>query len=103
VFLSVLTLGEIRKGIEKLRPRDAQRAAALDAWLAELTTTFGPRILDLDRAVAEAWGRLAALRTVPVVDCMLAATALVHDLVLVTRNTQDAEGLGVRLLDPFRS
>ncbi|GGG42359.1 hypothetical protein GCM10010964_32290 [Caldovatus sediminis] len=60
-------------------------------------------MLDVDTAVAEAWGRMSALRSVPVVDALLAATARVHDLVLVTRNTTDVEGLGVRVLNPFES
>jgi predicted nucleic acid-binding protein len=101
LFLSVLTLGEIRKGIETLRPRDAARATALDGWLAELTTAFGPRILAIDAATAAAWGRIAAARSVPVIDALLAATARLHDLTLVTRNTADLAGLDVRLLNPF--
>ena len=101
LFLSALTLGEIRQGIERLRPRDAGRAAALEEWLAEVATAFGPRILGIDRAVAEAWGRLAAGRSLPVVDSLLAATALVHGLVLVTRNEADVAGLGAPVLNPF--
>lgn len=101
LFLSALTLGEIRKGIEGVRPRDPGRAAALEGWLAEVVDAFGPRVLGVDAAVAETWGRISALRSVPVVDALLAATALVHDLVLVTRNTADVEGLGVQVLNPF--
>ncbi|WP_188902084.1 type II toxin-antitoxin system VapC family toxin [Caldovatus sediminis] len=103
LFLSALTLGEIRKGVEGIRPRDPAKAAALEGWLAEVAEAFGPRVLDVDTAVAEAWGRMSALRSVPVVDALLAATARVHDLVLVTRNTTDVEGLGVRVLNPFES
>lgn len=103
LFLSALTLGEIRKGIEGVRPRDPGRAAALEGWLAEVVDAFGPRVLGVDAAVAETWGRISALRSVPVVDALLAATALVHDLVLVTRNTADVEGLGVQVLNPFES
>ena len=101
LFLSVLTLGEVRRGIEAVRPRDPARAAALEAWLGEVAEAFGPRVLGVDAAVAAAWGRLSAARSVPVVDSLLAATAAVHGLVLVTRNTADVAGLGVRLLDPF--
>jgi predicted nucleic acid-binding protein len=101
LFLSALTLGEIRKGVEGIRPRDPAKAAALEGWLAEVAEAFGPRVLGVDRAVAEAWGRMSALRSVPVVDALLAATACVHDLVLVTRNAADVEGLGVRVLNPF--
>ena len=103
LFLSALTLGEIRKGIEGIRPRDPAKAAALESWLTEVAEAFGPRVLGIDTAVAEAWGRISALRSVPVVDALLAATARVHDLVLVTRNTTDVEGLGVRVLNPFES
>jgi predicted nucleic acid-binding protein len=103
LFLSVLTLGEVRKGIESLRPRDAARAGLLEAWLAELAEAFGPRILAIDAAAAAEWGRLAAGRSVPVIDALLAATARLHGLVLVTRNTADLDGLDVRLLNPFES
>lgn len=101
LFLSVLTLGEIRRGIEALRPRDAARAGLLEAWLADLAAAFGPRILPIDAAAAAEWGRLSAGRTVPVIDALLAATARLHGLVLVTRNTADLAGLDLRLLNPF--
>jgi predicted nucleic acid-binding protein len=101
LFLSALTLGEIRKGIEVVRPREPAKAAALEAWLAEVADAFGSRVLGVDSAVAEAWGRLSAARSVPVVDGLLAAIASVHGLVLVTRNTADVEGLGVPVLNPF--
>ena len=101
LFLSVLTLGEIRKGVEGVRPRDPAKAAALEAWLAEVVEAFGPRVLGVDLPVAEAWGRMSAARSAPVTDALLAATASVHGLVLVTRNVADVEGLGARVLDPF--
>ena len=101
LFLSVLTLGEIRKGVEGVRPRDPAKAAALEAWLAEAVEAFGPRVLGVDLSVAEAWGRMSAARSAPVVDALMAATASVHGLVLVTRNVADVEGLGARVLDPF--
>jgi toxin FitB len=102
LYLSVLTLGEIRKGVE-LRPPDARRVA-LQEWLGtELPRFFRGRILGIDAATAERWGRVTALagRPVPTVDGLLAATALQHDLVLVTRNVRDFAGLGVRLLNPW--
>lgn len=102
LYLSVLTLGEIRKGVE-LRAPDA-RQVALQEWLeTQLPRFFGRRILGIDTATAERWGRLTALagRPVPCVDGLLAATALQHDLVLVTRNVADFSGLGVRLLNPW--
>jgi toxin FitB len=101
LFLSTLTLGEIRKGIESVRPRDSVKAGALERWLREVSDVFGPRIIGVDPAVADAWGRMPASRSVPVIDALLAATAQVHDLVLVTRNTVDVSGLGVRTLNPF--
>jgi hypothetical protein len=101
LFLSALTLGEIRRGIERVRPRAPAQAIALEAWLAEVADAFGSRVLGVDAAVAEAWGRMLAGRSVPVVDALLAATASVHGLVLVTRDTADVEGLGVQLLNPF--
>ena len=67
----------------------------------DFSDAFGPRILAVDPAVADAWGRMSAARSVPVIDALLAATAQVHDLVLVTRNTADVAGLGVRTLNPF--
>lgn len=101
LHLSVLTLGEIRRGVERARPRDPAKAAALERWLAEATEAFGPRVLGVDAAVADAWGRLSAPRPVPVADALLAATAWVHRLVLVTRNEADVAGLGVPVLNPF--
>jgi predicted nucleic acid-binding protein len=101
LFLSALTLGEIRKGIEGVRARDPARASALELWLAEIAEAFGPRVLGVDVSVAEAWGRMAATRSVPVVDALLAATALVHGLILVTRNAADINGLGAKVLNPF--
>jgi toxin FitB len=101
LYLSVLVLGEIRKGVELVRRRDAERADLLEAWLEEIATAFGDRILPIDRAVADEWGRMSALRPVPVVDGLLAATAKAHRMTLVTRNARDVEGLGVRVLDPF--
>ena len=102
LFLSVLTLGEIRKGVE-LRPADA-RKAALQEWLdIQLPRFFRGRVLGIDAATAERWGRVTASagRPVPSVDGLLAATALQHDLVLVTRNVRDFAGLGVGLLNPW--
>jgi predicted nucleic acid-binding protein len=101
LFLSVLTLGEIRRGIEAIRHRDPAKAATLERWLRDVSEAFGARIIGVDLAVAEAWGRMSVARSVPVIDALLAATAQVHDLVLVTRNTADVSGLGVRTLNPF--
>ena len=101
LYLSVLVLGEIRRGIERKRPRDAAQEAALEKWLAAVQGGFGERLLPVDGAVADAWGRMAALRPVSVIDALMAATAKVHGLTLVTRNIADVRGLGVAVLDPF--
>ena len=101
LFLSVVTLGEIRQGIEQLRERDGRQAAALDRWLTGLIQFYEDRLLDVDGEVAEEWGRLRARRSAPVVDALLAATALVHNLTLVTRNARDFAGLSVRVFNPF--
>jgi hypothetical protein len=102
LFTSVLVLGEIRRGIESIRRRDTPSALALEQWLHRLTTDFGERVLPVDARVADRWGILNVPDPVPTVDGLLAATALVHDLVLVTRNVRDVASTGVRLLDPSR-
>ena len=101
ILLSTLTIGEIRKGVEAVRARDPNKARALEVWLQAIVEAFGPRILGIDAAVAESWGRISAIRSVPVVDALLAATANVHGLVLVTRNAADVSGLGVPIRNPF--
>ena len=99
--LSVLTLGEIRKGIEKLRPRDAKRAAAFDSWLEALRTEFADRLVEVDAEVAEEWGRLNAGDPRPTVDSLIAASARVHGMTVATRNVADFEPLGVSLVNPW--
>ena len=101
IFLSVLTIGEIRRGIESVRRRDPDSAAALDRWLALLSEAHADRILPIDRAIAEEWGRMNVPDPLPVVDGLLAATARVLGLTLVTRNVADVESTSVELLDPF--
>jgi predicted nucleic acid-binding protein len=101
LYLSVLVTGEIRRGIERAQRRDQERAAVFERWLADLGVIFADRILPVDRAVADEWGRLSALRTVPPVDGLLAATAKVRGLTLATRNTADVAGLGAAVLNPF--
>ena len=103
LYLSVLVLGEIRKGIEGLRDRDAGKANELDLWLEQLQTSFQSQILPVDIAISQEWGRFSSLHTVPVVDGLLAATATTHRLVLVTRNTRDFEDLGIQLINPFET
>jgi toxin FitB len=101
LYLSVLVLGEIRKGIELARPRDPAKAIALEAWLAAVDAAFGERILPIDRAVADHWGRMSGQRPISTVDGLLAATARIHRMTLVTRNDADVEGLGAKVLNPF--
>ena len=101
LYLSVLVTGEIRKGIEHARRRDPERAAVFERWLTEVAAAFGDRILPIDRTIADEWGRLSALRTVPAIDGLLAATARVHGMTLATRNAADVAGLGTEVLNPF--
>jgi predicted nucleic acid-binding protein len=103
LYLSVLVLGEIRKGAELVRARDASRTLALETWLASIEAAFDERILPIDRAVSDEWGRMAAVRSIPTVDGLLAATAKVHRMTLVTRNTADVADLGAALLNPFET
>lgn len=103
LYLSVLVLGEIRRGVELVRRRDPTKAAALHAWLAAVDTAFGDRVLPVDRQVADLWGSMGAQRTIPTVDGLLAATAKVHGMVLVTRNDADVAGLGALVLNPFKA
>jgi toxin FitB len=102
LFVSVITLGEIRQGIEQLRARDARRAQALAHWLADLSRIYADRVLPIEQNVAEEWGRLRALRPLPVVDALLAATARVHGLTMVSRNEADFAGLSLTVLNPSR-
>jgi predicted nucleic acid-binding protein len=101
IYLSALTVGEIRKGIEKIRHRDASAAEPLEAWLRELVSSHSDRILGIDQEVAEQWGRFNALTPLAVIDSLLAATARVHRLTLVTRNLADVRRTGVDCLNPF--
>ncbi len=100
LFTSVLVLGEIRRGIESIRRRDAPSALALEQWLNRLASDFAERALPVDARVADRWGNLNVADPIPTVDGLLAATALEHDLILVTRNVRDVERTGVRILDP---
>lgn len=103
IFLSVLTIGEFRQGIERIRRRDPDSATALDGWLDRVVATHGDRLIPVDRLVAEEWGRMNGPDPLPVVDGLLAATAKVNGLTLATRNVRDVERTGVDLVDPFVS
>ena len=101
LFLSVLTVGELRRGIESIHRRDRARALALNRWFHALVTEYEERILLVDQKVAEEWGRMNAVATLPAIDSLLAATAHVHGLTFVTRNTKDVTRTGVPCLNPF--
>ena len=102
LFVSVLTLGEVQKGIERQLNRDPGHDRELEAWLVGARSVFAGRILDVTEAVALCWGEIAARRpTPPVIDSLIAATALVHGFTVVTRNVRDFERAGVAVIDPF--
>ncbi len=101
LFLSVLVLGEVRQGIERLRRRDSTQAAVFERWLEGLRRYYRERILPIDEAVVDVWGRINAVDPLPVIDGLLASTALVHRLTLVTRNTRDVQRSGAAVLNPF--
>jgi toxin FitB len=101
LFLSVLTLGEIRTGVEKKRLTDPMQAAVLDTWLRQSALLFKNHLLPVTREIADRWGRIAPGKTVPDVDGLIAATALEHELVVVTRNVRDFRLTGAQTLNPF--
>jgi toxin FitB len=101
MFISVISIGEIRRGIEKARPKQPDKSLALDSWLINVGTEFKDRILPVDDQVAQLWGRLSSGQTRPILDTYLAATALVHGLTVATRNTKDFAWTGVPTFDPF--
>lgn len=101
LYLSVLVVGEIRQGIERLRRRDPVQALVYETWLATLRQDYADRILPITMEIAEEWGRMNVPDAVPVIDGLMAATAKVQGLIFVTRNAADIVGTGVRLLNPF--
>lgn len=101
IYLSVLVLGEIRKGVERARSNDPVRARALEKWLTTVVESFAERILPVDQAVADEWGRMSAKRPVSTVDALLAASAKVHGMTLATRNVSDVADLGADFINPF--
>jgi hypothetical protein len=103
IYLSVLALGEIRKGLEHIRRSDRTRARTLDIWLAAIATSFADRILPIDQAIADEWGRMSAKRPVSTIDALLAATAKVNGMTLVTCNVGDIADLGAKVLNPFEA
>lgn len=102
LYLSAITVGELRRGVDLLRHRgDDQQADRLDQWLTALLDQFARQVLPVDHDVAVIWGRLRVPHPEHALDKLIAATALIHDLTVVTRNTSDYSGLGIRLRNPF--
>lgn len=103
VFVSVVTVGELRRGVELIRHRgDTRQAAQLEKWLEKLLVKYQDFILDFDKNIAQLWGRLRVPHPENALDKQIAATALIHDLTVVTRNHKDSTKTGVRTLNPFR-
>jgi predicted nucleic acid-binding protein len=101
LYISVLSLGEIAKGVAKTQRTDAVSGRMLHAWLDGIRDQFANRIISIDAEIAEAWGRLAGVRPLPVIDGLLAATALVREMTLVTRNLRDIVDAGVECINPW--
>ena len=102
LFLSAITVGELRREVELIRHRgDYPQAQVLERWLAQVLDDYGQRVLELDGDAAQLWGRLRVPNPHNVIDKQVAAIALLHDLTVVTRNADDFAGTGVRLLNPF--
>ena len=102
LYLSALTIGELRRGVELIRHRgDAPQAWLLEAWLADVVDQFSDSILVLDADAAQVWGRLRVPDPAHELDKQIAAIALVNQLTVVTRNTADFSGTGVTVLNPF--
>jgi predicted nucleic acid-binding protein len=101
-YFSVLSLGEIRKGIELLRKKSPADCTPFEIWLQKLQSDYTNCTIAITTEIAERWGELSALRQLPVIDSLLAATALEHGLTLATRNTKDFDGLGIAIVNPFQ-
>jgi predicted nucleic acid-binding protein len=102
LFLSAITIGELRRGVDLIRHRgDHQQAGLLENWLEQVLKDYGDRVLPLDGDAAQLWGRLRVPDPHHAIDKQIAAIALLHDLTVVTRNTADFAGTRVRLLNPF--
>ncbi len=102
MFISVVVFGELRCGIERLRPRDPTTAHSLAHWMRGLKMTFGHRILPVTLEICDQWGHLSAAQNLAVADGLLAATAKCHELTVVTRNERDFQRAGVDYFNPFR-
>ncbi len=103
LYLSVLTLGEIAKGVEMLAKRDLIAGQSLQRWLDDIKSYYQSHIVPVDAIIAERWGQLASRRSIAVIDGLIASTALVRGFVLVSRNIRDFEGLDIKLLNPWQA
>lgn len=104
VFLSVITIGELRRGVELVRHRgDLQQASQLEHWLEQILENYRDYILLLDEEIAQLWGLLRVPNPENALDKQIAATALLHDLTIVTRNHKDFSSAGIKTLNPFES
>jgi predicted nucleic acid-binding protein len=102
LYVSVVTVGELRRGVEIIRHRgDAVQTGVLDAWLTATLDEFAQNILPVDEDIGQLWGRLRVPHAEHALDKLIAATALIHDLIVVTRNVDDFSAMGVRSLNPF--
>ncbi|MDQ3465195.1 MAG: type II toxin-antitoxin system VapC family toxin [Actinomycetota bacterium] len=101
LYLSVLVIGEVRRGADALARRDPRQAAVFADWLLTVRRDYAERILPVTEAIADQWGRMNAVRRLPAIDGLMAATAVVHGLTLVTRNERAVDGSGAQTFNPF--
>jgi predicted nucleic acid-binding protein len=102
IYLSIVTVGELRRGVELIRFRgDVTQAKSLEAWLQMVLQEYGPNILPIDGEIGQVWGRLRVPHPEHALDKLIAATALIHELTVVTRNVSDFAGTGIQLFNPF--